>query len=45
MFVGAYASNMSINTIFILGMATLIADAIAMALGDYLSTKSENEYN
>lgn len=29
---------------FILGIATLIADAISMALGDYLSSKSENDF-
>jgi hypothetical protein len=32
------------NVIIILGISTLIADSIAMALGDYLSTKSEEDY-
>ena len=45
MFVGAYASNLGLKVIFTLGLSTLLADAIGMSFGDYLSTKSENELN
>jgi len=44
-FVGAYASQLGLHVIYTLGLATLLADALAMSLGDYLSTKSENCYN
>lgn len=41
---GAHGASLSAHVILILGVATLIGDAIAMAMGDYLSTKAEIEY-
>ena len=40
---GVLGANLSIGVVLILGISTLLADALAMALGDYLSTKSEME--
>lgn len=36
--------NLSNGVVLTLGLATLFADAIAMGLGDYLSSKSENDF-
>ncbi len=33
------------SVVLILGFANLIADGLSMAIGDYLSTKAEIEYN
>ncbi|MFP4402398.1 MAG: VIT1/CCC1 transporter family protein [Candidatus Nanoarchaeia archaeon] len=41
---GAAGAGLSAGVIIILGFANLIADGISMAVGDYLSTKSENEF-
>lgn len=41
---GAAGANLSSGVIIILGFANLIADGISMAVGDYLSSKSENEF-
>lgn len=41
---GVAGAALNVNIILILGFANLIADGISMAIGDYLSTKSENEY-
>lgn len=41
--IGSYGANLGESIILILGISTMIADACSMALGDYLSTKSENE--
>ncbi|MDA3836836.1 MAG: VIT1/CCC1 transporter family protein [Nanoarchaeota archaeon] len=41
---GVAGAALGVNVILILGFANLIADGISMAIGDYLSTKSENEY-
>jgi len=41
---GVIGANLSSAIILILGFANLIADGISMAVGDYLSTKSEGEY-
>lgn len=41
---GSHGASLSAHVILILGVATLIGDAIAMAMGDYLSTKAEIEY-
>lgn len=41
---GSHGASLSSIVILILGIATLIGDAIAMAMGDYLSTKAEIEY-
>ncbi len=39
--VGAYSSNLGLNVMVILGLSTMFADSVAMALGDYLSSKSD----
>ena len=41
---GSHGASLASTVILILGVATLIGDAIAMAMGDYLSTKAEIEY-
>ena len=41
---GGFGSNMAIYVILILGVSTLIGDAIAMSVGDYMGTKSEIEF-
>ena len=41
---GAAGAGLPAGVIIILGFANLIADGISMAVGDYLSTKSENEF-
>ena len=38
-------SNLNYKYIFILGLATLVADAISMGTGEYISVKAEQEYN
>ena len=40
----SHGASLSSTVILILGIATMIGDAISMALGDYLSTKAEIEY-
>lgn len=42
---GVAGAGLSAGIVLILGFANLIADGLSMAIGDYLSTKSENEYN
>lgn len=41
---GVAGANLSIKTVLILGFANLLADGLAMGLGNYLGTKSEGEY-
>lgn len=41
---GVTGAALSNSVILILGFANLIADGLSMAIGDYLSTKSEHEY-
>jgi len=41
---GVVGSNLGIHVIVIIGVSNVFADALAMAAGDYLSTKSEQEY-
>jgi vacuolar iron transporter family protein len=41
---GVVGANLSSGVVLILGFANLIGDGISMALGNYLSTKSEKEY-
>jgi vacuolar iron transporter family protein len=41
---GVAGANLSAGIVLILGFANLIADGISMAVGDYLSTKAEKEY-
>jgi len=42
---GVAGASLSAGIVLILGFANLIADGISMAVGDFLSTKAENEYN
>ena len=42
---GVAGASLSAGIVLILGFANLIADGISMAVGDYLSTKSEQEYH
>jgi vacuolar iron transporter family protein len=42
---GVAGAQLSAGIVLILGFANLIADGLSMAVGDYLSTKAENEYN
>jgi VIT1/CCC1 family predicted Fe2+/Mn2+ transporter len=42
---GVAGASLSSNIILILGIANLLADGFSMAVGDYLSTKAEMEYN
>ena len=39
--VGSYAGGLGLGVMVTLGMSTMFADSVAMALGDYLSSKSE----
>jgi len=41
---GVAGANLSPNIVLILGFANLLADGLAMGLGNYLGTKSEIEY-
>ena len=42
---GVAGASLSAGIVLILGFANLIADGFSMAIGDFLSTKAENEYN
>jgi len=42
---GVAGASLSSNVILILGFANLIADGIAMAFGDFLSTRAEQQYH
>jgi vacuolar iron transporter family protein len=41
---GISGANLSTRTILILGFANLVADGLAMGIGDYISSKSEHEF-
>jgi VIT1/CCC1 family predicted Fe2+/Mn2+ transporter len=41
---GVAGASLSAGVVLIMGFANLIADGISMAIGDYLSSKSEREY-
>ncbi|MBD3188849.1 hypothetical protein GF325_18615, partial [Candidatus Bathyarchaeota archaeon] len=41
---GVEGAKLIIGVILVLGVANLLADGISMGIGDYLSTKSEREY-
>jgi vacuolar iron transporter family protein len=41
---GVMGANLAIGIILIMGIANLFADGISMGIGDYLSSKSEIEY-
>uniref|UniRef100_A0A0G4HZ19 Uncharacterized protein n=1 Tax=Chromera velia CCMP2878 TaxID=1169474 RepID=A0A0G4HZ19_9ALVE len=40
----SYGAGLSASAVFLLGLANLVADGMAMGLGDYFSSKSEIEY-
>jgi len=42
---GAQGSNLGAAVVIILGVSGVVGDAISMAVADYLSTKSEKDYN
>jgi len=42
---GVAGASLSTGVVLILGFANLIADGLSMAIGDYLSTRSEQEYH
>jgi VIT1/CCC1 family predicted Fe2+/Mn2+ transporter len=42
---GVAGATLSAGVVLILGFANLIADGLSMAIGDFLSTRAENEYN
>jgi len=42
---GVAGASLSAAVVLIMGFANLVADGLSMAIGDYLSTKAENEYN
>lgn len=42
---GVAGADLSAGVVLILGFANLIADGLSMAIGDFLSTRAENEYN
>lgn len=42
---GVAGASLSAGIVLILGFANLIADGLSMAIGDFLSTRAENEYN
>lgn len=42
---GVAGASLAMRVVIILGFSNLLADGFSMAVGDYLSTKSENEYN
>lgn len=41
---GVAGASLSAGIVLILGFANLIADGLSMAIGDFLSTRAENEY-
>ncbi len=41
---GAAGASLGSGVVLILGFANLVADGLSMAIGDYLSTKAEQEY-
>lgn len=41
---GVAGGGLAMRIVLILGFSNLLADGFSMAVGDYLSTKSENEY-
>ena len=42
---GVAGASLAAGIVLILGFANLLADGLSMAIGDFLSTKAENEYN
>lgn len=42
---GVAGASLAPGIVLIIGFANLIADGLSMSIGDYLSTKSEREYN
>ncbi|MFA6073580.1 MAG: VIT1/CCC1 transporter family protein [Candidatus Woesearchaeota archaeon] len=42
---GVAGASLNSSIVLIMGFANLVADGLSMAIGDYLSTKSEREYH
>lgn len=42
---GVAGADLAASVVLIMGFANLIADGLSMAIGDFISTRSENEYN
>ncbi|KAM3144160.1 hypothetical protein pb186bvf_003622 [Paramecium bursaria] len=42
---GVVGANLAAGIVVTLGVSSLIGDGIAMALGDFIATKSENDFN
>ncbi len=42
---GVAGASLSAGVVLIMGFANLVADGLSMAIGDFLSTKAEQEYN
>jgi len=42
---GVAGAALSSGVVLIMGFANLVADGLSMAIGDFLSTQAENEYN
>jgi len=42
---GVAGASLSAGVVLILGLANLVADGLSMAIGDFLSTRAENDYN
>ena len=42
--IGAASSNGTPSTVLALGIASMVGDGLGMAVADYLSTKSDDEY-
>jgi len=38
-------AGLEVNVVIIMGIASLLADGISMGMGDYLSSKAENDYS
>ncbi len=42
---GVAGASLSVGIVLIMGFANLLADGLSMAIGDFLSTRAEQEYN
>lgn len=42
---GALGADLSIGTVLVLGVSNMFSDGLSMALGDYLSSKAEIDFN
>jgi hypothetical protein len=41
---GAIGANLTTRVVVVLGVSSVISDGLGMAIGDYLSSKSEKDY-